>query len=864
MDSARGPLPPDQRLPADDVAGRAYYSISQAAALLGVSRVSVWRWIQAGRLPVWRLGHRTTRIKRVDLERFLGQSGAASARARGAVEPGAGGTPPAADAAEHIVHFYESDAALLDAARDFIGPALRTDGVGIVIATQAHREGLEQRLQADGLDMALARARGQYLALDAAETLARIMVDGAPDRARFATVAGDLIGRAAGRRARVFGELVALLVDDSNHAAAIRLEELWNELQRTHGFALMCGYPMGGFDGAAFTEQLGAVCAQHDRIVPAESFSALATSDERLRAVAVLQQQARSLQAEVAERRRAEAQLTAALAAERRKERELSEFVETAPLGLNWIGPDGTIRWANRTEAELLGYGLEEYLGQHIAAFHADRDVVDDLLARLGRGESLREYPARLRSKDGSIRHVLIDSSPLWEEGQLVHNRCFTRDVTELRRADEERVRLLERERAARWEAQRVAERIRRLQEITTQLSQSLEVDRVLASVAHSAADLLQAPVGAVFLLDRCDPERDFALAAAHGIDAARASGLRLPRHASLAGRAVDEGRTLVVDDVRATPGTALPALLTGQTDGSEIAAPITAGSDRLGVVKVFSPVARRFGPDDAALLTTLAAAAAVALTNARLYQEAQDALATRDEFLAAAAHDLKTPLTGIKALAQLLQRRLMRAGAAEAERLAEGLASIDASVTQLGAQIDELLGLVRLEMGQPLELDRRPTDLVQLARRVIAEQQRTTERHRLRLETAVTDLVGDWDAVRLMRVLANLVTNAIKYSPAGGELTVSIAREGDDAGGWAVLAVRDQGLGIPAADLPRIFDRFRRAGNVVGRIGGTGIGLTSARQIVEQHGGTIAVTSQEGVGSTFTVRLPLGRGQEE
>jgi signal transduction histidine kinase len=110
---------------------------------------------------------------------------------------------------------------------------------------------------------------------------------------------------------------------------------------------------------------------------------------------------------------------------------------------------------------------------------------------------------------------------------------------------------------------------------------------------------------------------------------------------------------------------------------------------------------------------------------------------------------------------------------------------------------------------------------------------------------------------VRLERVLENLLSNAIKYSPEGGSITVAIADE-EIGGPWAVLTVRDQGLGIPAADLPRVFERFQRARNVEGRIGGTGIGLASARQIVEQHGGTIAAESAEGTGSTFTVRLPL------
>ena len=109
---------------------------------------------------------------------------------------------------------------------------------------------------------------------------------------------------------------------------------------------------------------------------------------------------------------------------------------------MHWVGPDGTILWANRAEIELLGYSAEEYIGQHIARFHVDRAAIDEMLTRLSEGKNLRDYPARLRCKDGSIRQVLIDTSVLWEEGRFIHTRCFTRDITELQLLAETRGRL--------------------------------------------------------------------------------------------------------------------------------------------------------------------------------------------------------------------------------------------------------------------------------------------------------------------------------------------------------------------------------------------------------------------------------------
>ena len=249
-----------------------------------------------------------------------------------------------------------------------------------------------------------------------------------------------------------------------------------------------------------------------------------------------------------------------------------------------------------------------------------------------------------------------------------------------------------------------------------------------------------------------------------------------------------------------------------------------------------------------------------------RIEQEAQEALQARNEFLSSVSHDLTTPIATIKGMAQLLQRRAARAGAPDMERFVEGLSSIDAATTKMANLIRELIDVTHLQTGQPLELDRQPVDLVALAHRVAAEHQQHTDRHRIRVEAADGEVAGEWDPLRLERVIGNLLSNAIKYSPDGGDITVAIGLEETDGGPpvagapdrWANLSVTDQGIGIPAADLPHIFERFRRARNAGRRIEGTGIGLAGARRIVEQHGGAIEVESHEGQGSTFTVRLPM------
>jgi PAS domain S-box-containing protein len=236
---------------------------------------------------------------------------------------------------------------------------------------------------------------------------------------------------------------------------------------------------------------------------------------------------------------------------------------------------------------------------------------------------------------------------------------------------------------------------------------------------------------------------------------------------------------------------------------------------------------------------------------------EAERAIAVRDQVLAAVSHDLKAPLTVIRGRVQLLARQVGRMDAEQSEQLVGSLREIEASVRRMGVWIDELVDVARLQVGQELRLHSAPTDLVALARAAAAEYQETGEHHRLRVEAADPELVGEWDAERLQRVLANLISNAIKYSPDGGAVTISLER----CDNTAVVTVHDCGLGIPPVDMPHLFEQFHRASNVIGRIAGTGIGLAAARHIVEQHGGTIGVETCEGIGSTFTVRLPLSAG---
>ncbi len=227
-------------------------------------------------------------------------------------------------------------------------------------------------------------------------------------------------------------------------------------------------------------------------------------------------------------------------------------------------------------------------------------------------------------------------------------------------------------------------------------------------------------------------------------------------------------------------------------------------------------------------------------------------------DFVSGAAHDLKTPLTTIKATSQMLKRQILRSDEISPGSLVEGLDRIDAVAGRMATTIDQLLDLSRADGEAPVPLARQRLDLVELVRQLAAEHQLATDRHRVIVRSAPPNAFGSWDRSRLQRAIGNILGNAIKFSPRGGDITIDLRTEGAAANGSAVLSVHDQGLGIPADDLPRIFERGHRAENVVDDIEGTGLGLTSALATIQEHGGTISVSSSIGQGATFVIRLPL------
>lgn len=441
-------------------------------------------------------------------------------------------------------------------------------------------------------------------------------------------------------------------------------------------------------------------------------------------------------------------------------------------------------------------------------------------------------------------------------------------EIAERQRVEQERELLLIREQAARVAAEQAERRLAFLSEASRILSLSLSYEPALAAVVQ---------LGVPVFVERCeiyvlDDQGELHLipvasqpTTALLPDALCASPFD-PRWVEHPAAEILRGKTsvlvpelsdaylrgLVGDDERL-------AIIRAAQPTSLMAVPIQTREHVFGlIIALTSNVERRFVSDDVMLAEEIGRRAALAIDNARLYRKALQAVRVRDDVLAIVSHDLRRPLGVVRLYADLLLRYAQQANTSGV-LIENGATQIAGAARQMSRLVGELMDVAALQVGKAVTLNYGWTDLVPLVDRVAGEYQQTTQ-HTIRVEAAVQQLRALVDEDRIERVLANLLGNAIKYSPQGGQIVVAIAREEHERSPVAVLTVQDHGLGIPAADLPHIFQQFYRAGNVPTEVEGTGIGLASVRQIVELHGGTITAASTEGSGATFTMRLPLTR----
>ncbi len=233
--------------------------------------------------------------------------------------------------------------------------------------------------------------------------------------------------------------------------------------------------------------------------------------------------------------------------------------------------------------------------------------------------------------------------------------------------------------------------------------------------------------------------------------------------------------------------------------------------------------------------------------------RDLQKAIQLRDQFLSIAAHELRTPLTALLGYLQVLQRRVAKEPDFNPRNL-DTISAVTAQARRLNKLTGSLFDLARIQTGI-LNIEHRPVDLSRLVRQMVDEMRPTLEKHTAVLEELQDEVIIEGDEMRLEQALQNLLDNAVKYSPEGGDITIRLVSDEQ----FAHISVSDEGMGIPQDAIPKLFDRFYRASNINPRnISGMGIGLYLVNDIVVQHKGSIQVSSSETEKTTFTIHLPI------
>ncbi len=880
---------------------------------------------------------------------------------------------------EHFVQFYESDDALIRSLRRLISQALADGGATIVIATRSHFEQLERALGAQGVDLEGARLDGRFVTMRAEEVLPQLLIDDWPASGLFASVVEPLVAAATATHDKVyiFGEAVGLLWEQGLHGAALRLEELWNELQRKYSFSLFCAYPMHG-PRAVPVELLHRVCCEHDSTTPSSIETAAPGIPPETRDIRDQRRMVRRLEAEIRERKNVEAKLA-------RRGHELQDFLDNASVAMHSVGADGRILWANKAELGLLGYARDEYVGQPIARFHVGGEMIATVLQRMQEGETIRNQAARMRCKDGSIRDVLIHSSGFWEKDRFLHTRCVTLDISAQRRLEDserqrddatrearrtrallaaivessddaivsktlngivtswnagaarlfgysaeemigqsitliippelqdeerqileklrrgERIEHFETERVtkdgrrievsltvspirdaegliigaskvardvteqrrARGELQQLRDELaeelagmRRLHEISTRLVRQQEhLETLLEEVLQAALSIAGDELGCLQLWD-ADAGR-LKTSVMHGLSPAFCA--MLDRQSEAMGLSGFAQRISALDTEDAASQAGLPTVALAEAGvRSMLSTPLVCrNGERIGVLTVFGHTPSRPTDRELRQLDLLARLATDAIertqAETRLKQEDQ----RKNEFLAILAHELRNPLAPIRYAVSIIRHPNLKP---EQRYRAEEV--IGRQVDHMARLLDDLLDISRITRGV-LDLRKGPVELAPIIATSIetARPLLDGKQHTLTVELPPEPVRLEADTVRLAQIFSNLLTNAAKYTDPSGQIRLSAALEGSEV----VVRIRDNGVGMAPAMIPKYFNMFVQAGPSLERSeGGLGIGLALVRGLTELHGGQVDAHSDgPGAGSEFVVRLPLAPAEE-
>ncbi len=525
----------------------------------------------------------------------------------------------------------------------------------------------------------------------------------------------------------------------------------------------------------------------------------------------------------------------------------LQSFIENSPVGIHSVNQEGIIVFANKAELSLLGYAESEYIGQPLKKFFYDPVFFDGLYSKLRKDGFLKNEQAKMICRDGSLKDVMISCNYHTEGNKLIHSRCFTRDITEIKKS-------------------------RNLLDLLNRAGEELATTHHTGDALNKIIKLLIPGFTDWIVINELSKDGEGRLLKMAHSDPQKMKVAEEYRKKNPI-RVDNNDKNLVAYTLRTGEPQLIPEVTEEILDHSDvddeykkifrdlsvrsaIIVPMKIKHKVTGVVSFFSCNPNNLYDEiDFNFAKDFCNRIALALDNARLYEEVKrdieqkiEANNKKDEFISIASHELKTPVTSLKAYTQILQSTIADK---KIPKAAEMLAKMDRQIDKLTLLIIEMLDVTKIDKGELIYADEK-FDFNEMVREVAEEMQRITTSHQIVLDLHHCDPVKG-DRNRIGQVLVNFISNAIKYSPGGDKITISTFCADDKVR----LSVIDEGIGIPDADQASIFKRFFRvsAKNSY-TFPGMGLGLYISAEIIKRHHGRIFFESKEGKGSVFSFEI--------
>ncbi|HTN21248.1 MAG TPA: PAS domain S-box protein [Pelobium sp.] len=518
----------------------------------------------------------------------------------------------------------------------------------------------------------------------------------------------------------------------------------------------------------------------------------------------------------------------------------LSAIVESSDDAIISKGLDGTIKTWNCAAERIFGYTEAEAVGKSILILipASRRQEEDIILNSIKNGRRVDHFETVRLAKDGREIPISVTISPIKNgKGIIVGASKVARDITEQVRSQE-----------------LIKKHTRDLEALNTigkSISEKMDVNLILQRVTDATTKTTGAAFGAFFYNTTNERGESYMLYALSGAPRSAFESFGMPRNTAVFHPTFSGEGIVRVDDITKDPRYGHNPPHFGMPKGhlpviSFLSVPVVSSSGTvLGGLFFGHPEKGVFNADHEGIVGNIASQAAIAIDNSRLFEEVKSLSAKKDEFIALASHELKTPLTSIKGYLQLLSKG--NHSETEQRFLKKSLTQLD----KLNTLIDDMLDMSRIQAGK-LSFQMETFDLKELLLDVIDEFSHTNTTHKIIKELPTGPVLVEADTQRLEQALINLIGNAVKYSPKKENILVSLKTED----GKVTFSVKDYGIGLTHEQRQLLFSRFYRAEGT-GNISGLGLGLYLTKQIITRHGGDIYVNSEFGKGSEFSFSLP-------